>query len=120
MAHDDLDLEALKALLLDQRAQIEVALVSGEEVARPVELDQSRVGRVSRMDALQNQAMAQESDRRWHAERRRIDAALERMDQGEYGDCLRCGQRIASERLRVDPAATLCLGCANAAEAGGS
>ena len=42
------------------------------------------------------------------------------MDQGEYGDCLRCGQRIASERLRVDPAATLCLGCANAAEAGGS
>jgi DnaK suppressor protein len=79
----------------------------------PVELDQQAVGRLSRMDALQVQAMAVETSRRRGRELRRIDAALARMGEGEYGYCVECGDEIAVRRLELDPAAALCIGCAS-------
>lgn len=87
-----------------------------EETGAPVELDQSRVGRLSRMDALQGQAMSQAAGQRREQELARIGAALQRLDAGHYGQCLRCDQDIAPARLRIDLAATLCIGCASRAE----
>jgi DnaK suppressor protein len=78
----------------------------------PVELDQSRVGRLSRMDALQGQVMAQEQQRRRQSQILRISAALARIDAGEYGWCLKCGNAIARARLESDPATPLCVDCA--------
>lgn len=77
-----------------------------------VELDQTRVGRLSRMDSLQRQAMAQEAERRRKLELQRIDAALERLDTDEYGYCLTCGEKISVKRLELDPAVTVCIECA--------
>lgn len=84
--------------------------------ADTVELDQSRVGRLSRVDALQAQAMSVEAERRRKLLLGRVDAALARIEEGEFGDCLRCGEPIAAGRLDVDPTATLCIGCASADE----
>lgn len=78
-----------------------------------VELDQQAVGRLSRMDALQNQAMARATGARRQAERARLSAALARLDAGEFGYCEDCGDAIAPGRLRLDPAATRCIGCAS-------
>lgn len=80
---------------------------------RPIELDQQTVGRLSRMDALQVQAMAMETSRRRANELRRINAALARIDEGEFGYCLECGEEIAERRLELDPAAPLCITCAS-------
>lgn len=77
-----------------------------------VELDQTRVGRLSRMDALQGQAMAQATEARRQQEIRRIHAALQRLCKGEYGACLRCGEEIAPKRLALDPAVPTCVDCA--------
>lgn len=79
----------------------------------PVELDQQSVGRLSRMDALQVQAMAQETSRRRATELRRIAAALSRIDEGEFGYCIKCGDEIARRRLELDPAAPHCIECAS-------
>ncbi|SDI25108.1 TraR/DksA family transcriptional regulator [Aliiruegeria lutimaris] len=76
-----------------------------------VELDQSATGRLSRMDALQHQAMAQAQQRRRAAERLRIRAALERLAEGEYGFCTDCGEEIAAARLATDPAIARCADC---------
>ena len=95
---------------LEQLSHIEE---SARGAAGVVELDQTRVGRVSRMDALQGQAMAQEGERRRGLESRKIVAALQRLAAGEYGFCLRCDELIAVDRLHVDPAATLCIRCAS-------
>jgi len=81
-----------------------------------VELQQDSVGRLSRMDAMQQQAMAQATERRRQAERRRIIGALERIEDGEWGYCLSCGEEIAEKRLHHDPSVPLCLGCASGAE----
>jgi DnaK suppressor protein len=102
-------LEALEAELI---AQNEVA----GDAAGVVELDQSRVGRLSRMDALQSQAMSVETSRRRALLLRRVRSALARIEAGEYGDCLECGGPIPAGRLEIDPATPTCVGCAEAAE----
>ena len=65
------------------------------------------------MDALQGQAMAVETERRRGVGIARIDAALARIDEGEYGACVTCGADIAAKRLELDPAAAVCIACAS-------
>ncbi|WP_421788965.1 TraR/DksA family transcriptional regulator [Hyphobacterium sp.] len=79
---------------------------------KPVTLDQQSVGRLSRQDSLQVQAMAKAADARRALELRRIEAALKRLDEGEFGDCVECGEAIAEKRLKSDPAAPRCAACA--------
>ncbi len=79
---------------------------------RPVELDQQSVGRLSRMDALQVQAMAQAQEGRRQDQLRRIDAALQRLADGEYGACVECGEDIPAKRLEIDPTVVRCVDCA--------
>lgn len=109
-----IDRHHFRELLLQRRSALQQATESGNESAETVELDQARVGRLSRMDALQGQAMSQEAQRRREQELRRIEQALKRIDADEYGNCLRCGEEIAAGRLQIDAAATLCIQCANA------
>ena len=105
-------LAKVRARLKRQRGELAALAETAGEAARPVELDQSRVGRLSRMDALRVQAMAAETERRRAVELRRIDAALVRIGGGEYGFCTACGEEIAPKRLEFDPAGPLCVGCA--------
>ena len=77
-----------------------------------VTLDQQSVGRLSRMDALQRQAMAQATERRRGARGTRIAAALKRMDEGEFGYCQDCGDEIGVKRLDLDPTIPTCVTCA--------
>lgn len=78
-----------------------------------VSLDQQSVGRLSRMDALQNQAMAKAQQQRRDQQRHRLLAALRRIDEREFGYCVDCGTEIAAHRLEFDPAAFKCISCAN-------
>ncbi len=77
-----------------------------------VTLDQQSVGRLSRMDALQRQAMAQATQRRRGTRGVRIEAALRRMDEGEFGYCQDCGDEISAKRLDLDPTVPNCVTCA--------
>ena len=85
-----------------------------KDATRPVDLDQSSVGRLSRMDAMQSQAMAQENARRRKVQLVRIEAALERIEVEEYGYCAVCDKEINMRRLEVDPATPFCVFCASA------
>jgi len=76
-------------------------------------LDQQSVGRLSRMDALQMQAMAEATERNRMRQRARISAALPRIEAGNYGFCIACGEPIEPQRLENDPAVPTCIGCAS-------
>ena len=106
------DVKKLRALLVEHRNELLDIAEVGKDSRRPVELDQARVGRLSRMDALQDQAMAVETDRRRNLEISRIEEALKRLETGEYGYCTSCGEAIAPKRLQFDPATPLCIDCA--------
>ena len=98
--------------LLKLRAELEAAGDNAAGSAAIVELDPSKVGRLSRMDAMQAQAMAKASGHRRDATLRRIAAALRRLDNGEYGICLNCDAPINPKRLEFDPTVLLCIDCA--------
>ena len=99
--------------LLARRKALDAEDATNADSRETVELQQDSVGRLSRMDAMQQQAMAQATERRRLAERARIAAALERINDGEWGYCLKCGEEIAEKRLRHDPSVANCVNCAN-------
>lgn len=111
-----LDLSLVQEKLLQLRDELLQVEQSGNEAAQTVELDQSAVGRLSRMDALQNQAMAKESQQRRMIQKQRIDSALQRIENGNFGTCVTCEEDIHSKRLAVDPTTLLCLDCAKKRE----
>ncbi len=110
-----IDLVAVRGELEALRERVMAATEHGAEAAQPVELDQTRVGRLSRMDALQGQEMARAAERRRDTEIRKIDAALARLDSDDYGWCVSCGEEIAAARLALDPAIPVCIDCAQKA-----
>ena len=98
--------------LIARREALDAQDAANAESRETVELQQDSVGRLSRMDAMQQQAMAQATARRRVAKRARIAAALERMDEGEWGWCTACGNEIAAKRLQHDPSVAKCVECA--------
>ncbi len=113
---DDIDLEFFKKALEDRLATIQRD-AAGRDTG-PVELDQARTGRLSRMDAMQQQAMSQAAARLTAQERQRILSALDRMKSGDYGYCIVCDEDIPEGRLRFDPSIPTCIACARKAENG--
>lgn len=105
--------EKYRQLLLRQQKELLGLKQASKESTQTVNLDQSSVGRLSRMDAMQSQAMAQENSRRRELQLVRIDAALERIEEGEYGYCASCDEEINRRRLDVDPANPFCIDCAS-------
>ncbi|MEE2566536.1 TraR/DksA family transcriptional regulator [Hyphobacterium marinum] len=108
----DADPDMIRARLVALRDELESLSDGGREDRKPVELDQQSVGRLSRLDSMQVQAMAKAADARRAQEIRRIDAALARLEAGEYGWCVECGEAISEKRLATDPAAPRCADCA--------
>ena len=103
MTKSQRDDAAIVARLRARRAEVAEAAAAHQDERRPVQLDQTGIGRLSRMDALQDQAMAIELERRREIELSRIDSALERLAEGEYGYCVTCGQAIEQQRLESRP-----------------
>jgi len=112
----DIDLEYYKDRLEKRLAEITKQQAARKDHSGPVELDQGRTGRLTRMDAMQQHAMAQASDRFNELERKRILAALDRIRSGDFGYCLICDEEIAEGRLRSDPSVPSCIDCARKAE----
>jgi DnaK suppressor protein len=111
----NLDVKALKARLTAEREAIVHEDEAHAENRKVVEADE-QIGRLSRMDALQQQAMAQATHERATAHMRRIDAALKRIDDDEYGYCVSCGEEIEIKRLEADPEIPTCIDCASRSE----
>jgi len=112
MNHPGFDAAAIRARLLEERAALQSARTDTAGSRAPVELDQTSVGRLSRIDAMQAQSMALATERRRAVSVSRIDQALARLDAGTYGECVKCGEAIEPKRLAFDPATAICLGCA--------
>ena len=94
-------LEQFRKDLLRSKTELEDLEESAKDVTKPVELDQASVGRLSRMDAMQAQQMARETERRRQQQVAKIEAALRRIESGDYGYCYVCGEEIDTRRLAV-------------------
>ncbi len=114
MPKEEINLSHFHSLLLKLREELIDVTATADAAAGTVELDQTRQGRLSRMDALQQQAMSVETNRRRGVALTRINAALRRIDEEDYGYCITCDKPIAPRRLEIEPTATQCIRCAEA------
>ena len=103
------DLQSLRVALRDQ-------LQTTADGAKPVDLDEP-IGRLSRVDAMQQQSMTRANREAARARVQRVEAALRRVDTGEYGECLACEEPIGFGRLKAQPETPLCIGCQSRREA---
>jgi DnaK suppressor protein len=102
----------LKGMLLSELEEVEIIAQKTAEDRVPVELDQQAVGRLSRMDAMQQQSMEKAKQVRRIERIKLINAALKRLEDGDYGFCLKCDAHISNGRLKLDPTFALCIDCA--------
>ncbi len=112
----EIDIDRFTVRLQERRRVLLAAKENSSRESAPKELDQARVGRLSRMDAMQQQAMGQAAARLAAQELQRIDLALSRISSGEFGYCILCDEEIASKRLEFDPSLMTCIVCARKAE----
>jgi DnaK suppressor protein len=110
---DKMQIDSFRQQLLQLRSELMNLSSTSDDAAKTVELDQSAVGRLSRMDAMRAQGMAIETKGRREQQLLRIESALRRIAAGDFGDCLTCGEEINIRRLDVDPSYTQCIKCAD-------
>lgn len=112
MNHPELDMAMIQRKLLALREELQADSASSESSRDTVVLDQTSVGRLSRMDAMQGQAMAKAEEERRQRRLKLIGGALVRIDNEEFGECIECGEWIGAKRLEWDPLVLKCINCA--------
>lgn len=105
------ELDTLRRDILRQLERLERSMRVTDEGLRPVELDPGAVGRLSRIDELQNQALTRNLREREQLKLGGLLQALRRLEDGVYGLCTECGGEISFERLLVFPETATCVGC---------
>ncbi|HJQ23978.1 MAG TPA: TraR/DksA C4-type zinc finger protein [Blastocatellia bacterium] len=109
-----LDLEAFRKRLIEERDQLNREIPSVAELAEPTPDDRQITANaplIGEIKDVQNEI----ADRKTHR-LRQVQAALQSMDDGTYGICIRCNQPIDPRRLQADPAAMTCMNCLSAEE----
>lgn len=103
---------SLKALHDELLMLLDISSESGD----PIELDQTKVGRLSRMDAMQQQEMSHACRAGYQKRLKDAQRALLNIEQGEYGWCEHCGDNIDVRRLEVKPESKFCVKCQESQE----
>ena len=111
MALSKKQLSEFNTILSDLHRDLSAQVESGQAATDTVVLDQSKVGRLSRMDAMQQQKMAQSTLRNITSRLQLVNVALAKMNAGDYGFCDECGEVIDPGRLTVQPEAPCCFAC---------
>ncbi|VAW21458.1 hypothetical protein MNBD_ALPHA12-1867 [hydrothermal vent metagenome] len=112
MALTQADIKVFQQELRNRRDELGILKAASTDARKTVDLDQQSQGRLSRIDAMGQQAMAQAQQRQRDQHLMRIEQALKRIESGDFGFCGDCEEQIARKRLDIDPSAPLCIKCA--------
>ena len=96
--------------LEESLVEIDQYLQKTEESAEAVSPDKG-LGRLSRMEAMQDQQLILEARRRKKMQKIAVQAALQRIENGQFGACIFCGNASALDRLEVAPESSTCVNC---------
>ena len=108
---DTKTLSTLRNLLLKMVKDLDEQLSISKSAAGIVTLDQTSVGRVSRIDAMQQQSMAVSTREKSRRRLKNVKQAINSMNSGDYGYCKKCDELISTPRLMAQPEAKFCLSC---------
>ena len=100
-----------KDLLIKEKDELKLLSLKTKDSRAPVILDQQSVGRLSRMDAIQQQNMNLATETNRKQKIMKIENALKRIDIGTFGICISCSEQISEKRLSIDPTVLKCIDC---------
>lgn len=104
------ELKELSTIIDEQMKNLRVEIAELEELTKPIPLDSS-IGRISRMDAINNKTINDAALRDKKKLLIRLERTIDRMDNSDFGKCLKCGSDIQFGRLRIMPHTTRCVNC---------
>ena len=105
------DRQTIKQRARRKREELEERIAEYRELTKPIPPSEA-IGRVSRMDAINNRSVNEAALRQLERELAALEKALLRMRDEKYGKCMQCGQDIPTERLMLMPGAIRCVRCA--------
>jgi DnaK suppressor protein len=108
--------DALHGRLVELRRELKELLETSASGAAPVDLDEP-IGRISRIDAIQQQSMVRSNRESMQRRLQQIESALRRLAEDEYGLCASCGEPVGYRRLEAQPETPLCIQCQSGREA---
>ncbi|HKJ46254.1 MAG TPA: TraR/DksA C4-type zinc finger protein [Balneolales bacterium] len=107
----DKERDGLRDIITEQISSTQEELKILIEMTRPVSPDNA-IGRISRMDAINNKTINDAALRNQQKKLKKLERALERMNDKNFGKCMRCGEDIPFGRLKFMPHTTKCVKCA--------
>ena len=106
-----MDKSKVKTTILTEISKTEVSIVNYKELTKPIAPNDA-IGRVSRMDAINNKSVNEASLRQAELKLNKLRIALSKIDDDDFGICLKCKQTIPIGRILIRPESLLCVNCA--------
>ena len=103
----------VKDVIAAKITELRLVVESDANAQEQIELDQTRVGRLARMDAVQHHAIAQAQGDRAAKQLRLLELLLSKVDDEDFGECHYCGEDIPVGRLLIRPESLRCVECAD-------
>ncbi len=103
--------EEIKGIIKEQIAKTEESIIQYEEMSKPVAPENS-IGRISRMDAINNKSVAEAALRQARRKLKKLQLAQSKIDEPNFGVCIRCKKDIPTKRLILMPQSQHCVNCA--------
>lgn len=103
--------EELKEKIAEAMEELEDQIFELEALTQPISPDNA-LGRITRMDAINNKSVNEENLRRARMKMSKLQTSLSKIDDAEFGKCVKCGKTIQIARLMYMPESSNCVACA--------
>jgi len=104
--------EELRQAMLQKMERLKEDILDLEELTKPI-APENAIGRVSRMDAINNRSVNEAALRQARVKLAKLENAISKIDEPDFGKCSRCGQPIPIKRILFMPESTRCVNCAD-------
>ena len=106
-----MDKAEIKQKLLDEISKTELLIKEYRELTKPIAPDVA-IGRISRMDAINNKSITEAALRQSEEKLVNLNRVLSKLDENDFGICLKCRQKIPFGRILIRPESLYCVNCA--------
>ena len=105
------DKQDIKKRILEELKKTEEIILDYKESTKPIS-PENAIGRVSRMDAINNKSVVETALRKVEEKFNKLKLVLDKINDADFGLCMRCGNPIPIGRILLTPQSRNCVRCA--------
>lgn len=106
-----MDKAQVQQIIQDEISKTETSIIYYRELTKPIAPNDA-IGRVSRMDAINNKTINEASLRQAENKLKTLKIVLSKLNDNDFGICFKCKQAIPLGRILIRPESLLCVNCA--------